>query len=86
MKQPISYFLKKSYQSLLWEQRRYFDRALHGSQELNRDFNDANSQGKKIRNIEEGWYKRTKKKTIAQDTIDLQIQRISKFSQVIMFL
>ena len=62
MKQPISYFLKKSYQSLLWEQRRYFDRALHGSQELNRDFNDANSQGKKIRNIEEGWYKRTKKK------------------------
>ena len=48
MKQSISYFLKKSYQSVLWE--------------LTGDFNDANSQGKKTRNIEEGWYKGTKKK------------------------
>ena len=30
--------------------------------ELTGDFNDANSQGKKTRNIEEGWYKGTKKK------------------------
>ena len=62
LKQPISYFVKKFYQSLLWEQRRYLDGAVHGSQELNRDFNNANSQGKKTRNIEEGWYKGTKKK------------------------
>ena len=62
LKRPISYFGKKSYQSLLWEQRRYFDGAVHGSQELNRDFNDTNSQGKKTRNIEEGWYKGTIKK------------------------
>ena len=48
MKQSISYFLKKSYQSPSWE--------------LTGDFNDANSQGKKTRNIEEGWYKRTKRK------------------------
>ena len=61
-KQPISYFVKKSYQSLLWEQGRYFDGTLHGSQELNRDFNDTNSQGKKTRNIKEGWHKGTKKK------------------------
>ena len=30
--------------------------------ELTGDFNDANSQGKKTRKIEEGWYKGTKKK------------------------
>ena len=54
--------MKKSYQSLLWEQRRYFDWAVHGSQELNGDFNDTKSQEKKTRNIEEGWYKGTKKK------------------------
>ena len=46
LKQPISYFVKKSYQSLLWEQSRYFDGAVHGSQELNGGFNDANSQEK----------------------------------------
>ena len=62
MKQPISYFVKKSYQSLLWEERRYSDRAVHGIQELNRNFNDANSQGKKTRNKEERWYEGTKKK------------------------
>ena len=49
--------MKKSYQGLLWEQRCYFDEAVYGSQELNGDFNDANSQGKKTRNIEEAWYK-----------------------------
>ena len=31
LKQPMSYFVKKSYQSLLWEQGRYFDGAVHGS-------------------------------------------------------
>ena len=36
---------------LLWQG------CIHGSQELNGDFNDANSQGKKTRNIEEAWYK-----------------------------
>ena len=61
-KQPILYFVKKSYQSLLWEQRRYFDWAVHGSQDLNRDLNNKNSQEKKTRNIEEGWYKGNKKK------------------------
>ena len=46
LKQPISYFVKKSYQSLLWEQSRYFDGAVHGSQKLNGGFNEANSQEK----------------------------------------
>ena len=61
LKQTISYFVKKSYQSLLWEQRRYFDGAVHSSQDFNRNFNNANSQGKKTerRNKEESWYKGT---------------------------
>ena len=61
LKQTISYFVKKSYQSLLWEQKRYFDGAVHSSQDFNRNFNNANSQGKKTerRNKEESWYKGT---------------------------
>ena len=64
LKQTISYFVKKSYQSLLWEQRRYFDGAVHSSQDFNRNFNNANSQGKKTerRNKEESWYKEPKRK------------------------